>query len=172
MLKKDLQDEILQKCNELLIKLSDASDIPYTSFEPDFSPEVFDEIKAETEKESQETVTIEEGVTFKKTRTYSKYSQHLHYKIISSSIVDRLGNIANKLIPNLLKFASNIGARYKSELEKNFKEKETELRAIKEAKLNAERIQKVITELETLRTTLSSAVNENNRLNGGIKRYD
>lgn len=171
-LQKELQHEVVGKCNNLLVALSDASAIPYTSLEPDFSEETFRQIKKSTEKKAVETRSYEEGVTFKETKTYSIYSRPKHFGFIKNNISERLDKIKNDLMDNLGEFVRTIGDQYIFELTKTFKEKCAELDAIEKAKMNAERIQIIIRKLEDLRSVFSIAVSENNKLNGGIKKYE
>lgn len=172
LLQKDLQHEVVEKCNKLLVALSDGNTIPYTSLEPDFSEETFRQIKDTTEKSSVETRSYEDGLTFKETKTHSVYSQPKHFGNVKNNISERLRRIKNDLIGNLEDFIVNVGAQYMSELKNNFEKKITELEAIKKAKMDAERIQAIIGQLENLRTAFSIAISENNKLNGGIKKYE
>src|SRR5690606_14134727 len=114
--------------------------------------------------------SYEDGVTFKKTKTYPIYSKNKHYDIIKNNIMSRLDGIKNDLIDNLSDFTENIRKRYIDDLSLNAKAKKKELDAIMEAKSTAEQTAVIIKELTTLTGRISSAKSGAKKLQGGIAK--
>ena len=128
-------------------------------------------IKEETESDAYETHSYEEGLTFKKTHTYSVYVQNKHFLIIKNSIETRLAKIKEVLSKNLMKFVNNIQDKYTVKLSENAKIKEEELNTIEKAKQDAEQIQMIISGLSAKASDISKAQTEATKLKGGILKY-
>ena len=170
-LQERIQHQAVEEFDKELISLSDKSSISYESLKPDFSEETFKAIKESTEAKATETKYYEEGLTFKKTRSYSEYSQNKHFSIIKDNIFGRLDGIVENLIENLEDFVENIRTKYIEELSNNANSKKAELDAIVDAKNTAEQIQEIIAELKRKAEKLSSAQAEAKKLKGGISKY-
>ena len=151
--------------------LSDKSTIPFESLKPDFTDETFKKIKESTKSKAYETRSYEEGVTFKKTHTYSEYVQNRHFDIIKKDILHRLDVLKNSLVENLEDFVENIRTKYIAELSNNANAKKAELDAIMDAKNTAEQIQDIIKELTSKTDELSAAQSDVKKIKGGISKY-
>lgn len=167
-LTETLQKNVVSECDKELVALSDNSSIPFESLKPNFTDKTFDEIRNSTQSKATESYEYEDGVTFTKTRTRSKYSQNKHYEIIKKNIMTRLEDIKNDLISNLSDFTENIRSRYIKELSLNADAKKKELDAIMEAKISAEQTAEIIKELTSLTGRIVSAKSCAEKLQGGI----
>ena len=170
-LQEKIQQQMVKDFDEELIKLSDKSSIPFESLQPNFTEETFKQIKEETESDAYETHSYEEGLTFKKTHTYSVYVQNKHFLIIKNSIETRLAKIKEVLSKNLMEFVNKIQDKYTVKLSENAKIKEEELNTIEKAKQDAEQIQMIISGLSAKASDISKAQTEATKLKGGILKY-
>ncbi len=166
-----LQHDAVAEFDKELIVLSDKGSIPFESLKPDFTDETFKEIKESTKKKAEETKSYEEGITFKKTHTYSVYMQDKHFEIINNNIKGRLNVLKNDLTSHLEDFVEKIRTRYIDELSKNARAKKTELDAIMEAKITAEQNQIIIQKLSDQAGQMSVANATVKELKGGISKY-
>ena len=166
-----VQHQVVAEFDEALVALSDKSSIPFESLKPDFTEATFKQIKESTESKAYETHSYEDGVTFKKTHTYSEYVQNKHFDIIKKDILRRLDVLKNDLIANLEDFVENIHTRYIEELATNACGKKNELDAIIEAKATAEQIRDIVQELTVKADKLNAAREEANKIKGGISKY-
>ena len=166
-----VQHQVVAEFDEALVTLSDRSSIPFESLKPDFTEATFKQIKDSTKSKAYETHSYEEGITFKKTHTYSEYVQNKHFNIMKKDILRRLDELKNDLIVNLEDFVENIRTRYIEELSSNARNKKNELDAIMEAKATAEQIRDIIQELSAKADKLAAARAEANRIKGGILKY-
>lgn len=166
-----VQHQVVAEFDEALVVLSDKSSIPFESLKPDFTEATFKQIKESTESKAYETHSYEDGVTFKKTHTYSKYVQNKHFDIMKNDILRRVDVLKNDLIANLEEFVENIRTRYIEELATNARGKKNELDAIMEAKATAEQIRDIIQELTGKADKLAAARSEANKIKGGISKY-
>lgn len=166
-----LQHQVIAEFDKELVALSDKGSIPFESLKPDFTEETFKQIKASTESKAQVTSSYEEGITFKKTHTYSVYVQDKHFDIIKKDILRRLDVLKNDLIENLEDFVENIRTRYISELANNARVKKTEYDAIIEAKATAEQIKDIVAELTVKANAIAAAKTDADRVKGGISKY-
>lgn len=170
-LTEKLQKQMVEEFDKELIALSDKSSISYESIKPDFTEETFRQIKDETESKAHKTRSYEDGVTFKKTHTYSVYVQNEHFKLIKNNIMSRLDVLKNDLTTNLEDFIENIRTKYIAELSNNAQVKKDELDAIMEAKKTAEQIGKIIADLTKTAKTISEAQTVVARIRGGILKH-
>lgn len=166
-----VQHQVVAEFDEALVALSDKSSIPFESLKPDFTEDTFKQIKEKTKSKAYETRSYEEGVTFKKTHTYSKYVQNKHFDIIKENILRRLDELKNDLIANLEDFVENIRTKYIAELANNASTKKNEMDAIMEAKATAEQIRDIIQELSAKADRIASVRAEANKIKGGISKY-
>ena len=166
-----VQQQVVAEFDEALVALSDKSSIPFESLKPDFTEDTFKQIKEKTESKAYETRSYEDGVTFKKTHTYSEYVQNKHFNIIKNDILHRLDELKNDLIANLEDFVENIRTKYIAELANNARGKKNELDAIMEAKATAEQIRDIIQELSAKADRIASVRAEANKIKGGISKY-
>ena len=166
-----VQHQVVAEFDEALVALSDKSSIPFESLKPDFTEDTFKQIKEKTKSKAYETRSYEDGVTFKKTHTYSEYVQNKHFDIIKKDILRRLDELKNDLIANLEDFVENIRTKYIAELANNARGKKNELDAIKEAKATAEQIRDIIQELSAKADRIASVRAEANKIKGGISKY-
>ncbi len=170
-LTEHLQKQMVAEFDQELIALSDKSSISYESIKPDFTEETFKKIKDETEGKAHETKSYEDGVTFKKTHTYSVYVQNKHFGIIKANIMSRLDVLKNDLIANLEDFIENIRSKYIAELANNAQVKKNELDAIMEAKKTAEQIADIIVALTGKSEEISDAQATVSKIRGGISKH-
>lgn len=170
-LTEKLQKQMVAEFDKELIALSDKSSISYESIKPDFTEETFKKIKDETESKAHETKSYEDGVTFKKTHTYSVYVQNKHFGIIKDNIMSRLDVLKNDLIANLEDFIENIRTKYIAELANNAQVKKDELDAIMEAKKTAEQIGEIIEVLSKKTEDISEAHTTVEKIKGGISKH-
>ena len=166
-----LQKEMVEEFDKELITLSDKSSISYESIKPDFTEETFKKIKDETESKAHETRSYEDGITFKKTHTYSVYVQNKHFGIIKDNIISRLDVLKNDLIANLEDFIENIRTKYIEVLANNAQVKKEELDAIMEAKKTAEQIADIIVVLTGKSEEISDAQATVSKIRGGISKH-
>ena len=166
-----VQHQVVAEFDEALVALSDKSSIPFESLKPDFTEDTFKQIKEKTKSKAYETRSYENGVTFKKTHTYSEYVQNKHFDIIKKDILRRLDELKNDLIANLEDFVENIRTKYIAELANNARGKKNELDAIMEAKATAEQIRDIIQELSAKADRIASVRAEANKIKGGISKY-
>lgn len=170
-LTKTLQTQVVDEFDKELIALSDKSSIPFQSIKPEFTEETFRQIKESTKSKAEETKRYEEGITFKKTHSYSVYVQDKHFDLIKENILERLGILKNDLISNLEDFVENIRTKYIEELAQNAKAKKVELDAIMEAKITAEQNLKIIKDLQEQAEVISASQGVVKKLKGGIWKY-
>ena len=147
---KVMQKDIIEKCNKELISLSDESKIPYSILEPNFTEEDFENMKNESKENANETRYYEEGITFKKTHSYSKYSITKHFTILKENILDRIENIKSEVINDLVDFVNNISKKYIEELSRSAERQKQKLQKLQEEKEVIEDTKKKIVELEDI----------------------
>ncbi|NQX62593.1 dynamin family protein [Paenibacillus qinlingensis] len=170
--KKTLGNEIIQKCNDELIKITAENEIIHPSFmEPDFSQGDFLALKNSTEGEAVTYRSIEEGATFKKTRTVSEYSKDMHFELVKDSIMKRLLIIKNDIINDLQDYTIEVTKIYKMKLRENADEKKAEYDNLLEKKVENDIIQKEIEAKKTSIELLVQNLNIITTLNGGIRSY-
>ena len=170
-LQERLQHQVIDEFDKQLVILSDKNSISFETLKPDFTDETFKEIKESTKSKAYETHEYEEGVTFKKTHTQSRYVQNKHFNIIKKDILNRLDVLKNSLVENLEDFVENIRTRYIVELSNNANAKKAELDAIMDAKNTAEQIQNIIKELNFWVNELEKTRSEVKEIKGGISKY-
>ena len=170
LLTEKLQHSVVKEFDNELISLTDKGSIPFESLKPDFTEETFKQIKDSTESKGKETQYFEEGVTFKKTHSYSVYKQDKHFKILKDNILDRLDIIKNDLTSNLEDFVENIRTKYIAELGMNADAKKIEYDSIMEAKITAEQTQEIIKNLSELAERIKEQQSTVKRINGGITK--
>lgn len=170
-LTKKVQLQVVAEFDEALVALSDKSSIPFESLKPDFTEATFKQIKESTKSKAVETRSYEEGLTFKKTKTYSVYVQNKHFNMVKNDILHRLDELKNDLIDDLEDFVENIRTRYIEELATNARGKKNELDAIMEAKATAEQIRDIVQELTVKADKINVARAETNKIKGGISKY-
>ncbi|MBD5489562.1 MAG: hypothetical protein HDR13_12360 [Lachnospiraceae bacterium] len=166
-----LQHQVVEEFDKELIALSDKSEIPFESLKPDFTEETFKKIKESTKSKAEETRSYEEGITFKKSHSYSVYVRDKHFEIIKNDILGRLDVLKNDLISNLEDFVENIRTKYIDELAKNAGAKKDELDAIMEAKITAEQNQIIIKKLSDQAGGIKAEQTVVKKLKGGISKY-
>ena len=165
-----LQHQVVEEFDKELIALSNKSSIPFESLKPDFTDETFQQIKESTKSKAEERKSYEEGITFKKTHSYSVYVQDKHFDIIKSNILGRLDVLKNDLTSNLEDFVEKIRSRYIDELAYNARTKKSELDAIMEAKITAEQNQGIIQDLSDQAERINVARATAKRIKGGIAK--
>lgn len=170
-LTEQLQHQVVADFDKELVTLSDKSSIPFESLKPDFTEETFEEIKKSTKSKACETRSYEEGVTFKKTHTYSEYVQNKHFNIIKKDILRRLGELKNDLIENTEDFVDNIRTKYIAELSSNADAKKIELDAIMDAKTTAEQTRDIIQKFSSVAGKIDAIQKDVNKIKGGISKY-
>lgn len=169
-LTKELQDSVIAEFDKNLVALSSADSIPFETLKPNFTDEIFRSILEDTRKDGNIT-KYEEGGTFKKSQTYSVYSQNRHFSVLLSDIKDRLQNIKTDMVEILLGFVSRISSKYLEELGKNADAKKEEYDAIMEAKATAEQIADIIKILTDKQSRIFDAKSTAISIRGGIDKY-
>lgn len=168
---EELQKNMVAEFNTALIDLSNKNAIRYTSLEPDFTTETFEQIKRDTKASANKETSYETGRTFKKTHQSSKYSQGRHFKLIKNSIEERITKIQKDAISNLIGFANDTQAAYISELFANAKSKKEELNRISEEKKNAEEIQEMIEDKQKYHKDIVPKIEVIREIKGGIDAH-
>ena len=169
-LTKDLQDSVVAEFDKNLIALSNPDSIPFESLKPNFTDDTFRKILEDTRGKANVT-KYEEGGTFKKSKTYSVYSQNRHFGVLLDSIKGRLQDIKTEMVEILMDFVSGISKMYLEELGKNANAKKAEYDAIMEAKATAEQITEIIAVLTDKQNRISEAKTTAISLKGGITKY-
>jgi hypothetical protein len=162
---RKLQNEIVGKCDEVLITLSNKSGIQYTTLKPDLTKESFEKIKEELKK-SNEATEYRTGRCFRKVRQFSKVK---YFRLVRNDIRGRMDNIKNQAVTDLKKFVQDTTSMYSDELTKNTRIKEKEYNDIQKEQENAEDIQKKIGNLKDLRDQLTPVGDRVQALKGGIE---
>lgn len=169
-LTKELQDAVVAEFDENLIALTNTSEIPFGTLKPTLTEESFRSALENTRGKAN-IEKYEEGGTFKKSRTYSVYSQNKHFKILLENIKGRLQDIKTEMVEILLAFVSQISKMYLEELGKNADAKKAEYDAIMEAKTTAEQIAEIIEVLTDKQDRISKEKTTVVSLKGGITKY-
>lgn len=184
-LEKKIEDSIVTKCNQHLTKLSQETDIPYTSLEPDFTPDVFRRLKEETKESatSQEPVKLGEVLKssgfmaflkelFRSKRSLiSIYSRDDHMTTMLARTTEIVENTERSLIDNVGDFARSIGSCYNKQLKRNADNKKAEMDSVIELQQNAERIQSIITQFSEYISNTRVAQIGAAQIRGGIEKY-
>lgn len=163
-----LQKKVVAECNEVLVALSDKTTIKFTTLEPDFTPEMVEEIKEKVKKDSNERIPFETGWTFKKTEYRSSFSQKRYYKLFSNSIVERLDAIKNQAVRELRSFVSYTCRAYAKELAHNAERKKGDLEKIRNDKKTADELYGLIASLKEELGKLEPEQRRVEALKGGI----
>lgn len=169
-LTKELQDAVVAEFDKNLIALSNPDSIPFESLKPNFTDDTFRKILEDTRGKANVT-KYEEGGTFKKSKTYSVYSQNRHFSALLDNIKGRLQDIKTEMVEILMDFVSGISKMYLEELGKNADAKKAEYDAIMEAKATAEQITEIIEVLTDKQNRISEAKTTAISLKGGITKY-
>lgn len=169
-LTKELQDAVVAEFDKNLVALTDASEIPFRTLKPTLTDESFRSALEETRNKAIIN-KYKEGVTFKKSRKYSVYSQNKHFKILLDNIKGRLQDIKTEMVEILLDFVNRIQKMYLEELGKNADAKKAEYDAIMKAKTTAEQIAEIIEVLTEKQDRISEEKTTAISLKGGITKY-
>lgn len=169
-LTKELQNAVVAEFDKNLIALSNPDSIPFESLKPNFTDDTFHKILEETRGKANVT-KYEEGGTFKKSKTYSVYSQNRHFGVLLDNINGRLQDIKTEMVEILMDFVSGISKMYLAELGKNADAKKAEYDAIMEAKATAEQITEIIEVLTDKQNRIAKAKTTAISLKGGITKY-
>lgn len=169
-LTKKLQEDVVAEFDKNLIALSHPDSIPFESLKPNFTDDTFRKILEDTRGKAKVT-KYEEGGTFKKSKTYSVYSQNRHFRFLLDNIKERLQDIKTEMVGILMDFVSGISKMYLAELGKNADAKKAEYDAIIEAKATAEQITKIIEVLTDKQNRIAEAKTTAISLKGGITKY-
>lgn len=167
-LQESMQKNIVAECNEVLITLSNESKIHYSSLEPDFTPETFENIVESTRSDANEDEKYTSGKTFKKTESRSVYSRKKHFEILKPNILNRINDIQNQAINNLIDFANGTSKTYIEELAGNSKNKKDELDKLLQEKKTTDEINNKIQELRCLIEEIDPMVQNMQKIKGGI----
>ena len=167
---RDLQKNIVAECDKALIAFSDKGTINYTTIKPDLTKETIEKIKVEKKDNAYETKYYTTGTTFKKTESYSSFSQSKFYKLVKDSIEQRMKKIKNDAVSDLIDFVTQVTTAYRTELSRNAKIKQGEYDEILEAKQSAEELQALIIKLESQFSGIDMMVNNIESLKGGIDK--
>lgn len=164
-----LQKKVVAECNETLkVALSGKNTIEFTALEPDFTPELIEEIKQKVREDAEEAYTYTTGTTFKKSHTGSRFSQKKYYNLFSNSISNRLEKIKNDAVRDLRVFVYHTITVYTNELARNATQKKEELQKVKQDKKTSEELQVFIEELKNELSLIEPAKVQVEELKGGI----
>ncbi len=169
-LTKELQDAVVAEFDKNLVALTNTSEIPFGTLKPTLTEDSF-RSALESTRGKANIEKYEEGGTFKKSRTYSVYSQNKHFKILLKDIQGRLQDIKTEMVEILLDFVNRIQKMYLEELGKNADAKKAEYDAIMEAKTTAEQIAEIIEVLTDKQNRISEEKTTAISLKGGITKY-
>ena len=167
---ESIQKQLLNEFDETLIKLSDKTTVSFTSIKPELLNLDFDEILESKLMDANVVEVYQEGLTFTTTKTRSIYSKEKHFKLIRDNIYDRLEQIKYDLVNATFNFIDNLKEKYQKELKSNIHSKQKELYAIKEAKINAESIIEIISQLTGFESSLIKNKDNVEPIKGGINR--
>ena len=168
---EDLQKNIVAECNKALITLSDENAIEYSILEPDFSKELFEEIKEKNKKDSYERKPYDTGGCFSKTEYKSVFSQSKYFNNVKKNIEERFDSIKDEVRQDLQNFAYETAVVYTKELANNINIKQDELTKIKQEKKSAEEIYEILNELKELQKSIEPQKANVSELKGGIDGY-
>ena len=164
-----LQKNVVAECNTALkVALSDKKTVEFVSLKPDFSMEVVEKIKETMKEESYESYTYTTGRTFEKTHTGSRFSQKIYFGKVRDGIDEKLENIKEKVVEDLITFVGKVIVAYNSELKKNADAKKAEIEKVVEDKRKAEQIQALISDLSQLVESITPNQKAIDELKGGI----
>lgn len=166
---KQLQIQIVKEFDENLIKLTNNSEIQYEDLMPDFTDETFDKIKKDTEPKAYDEET-KPGTCFKKSHTYSVYSQPKHFELIKDNILGNVEITENNFVTQLQEFVDGVRTLYADELYKNARSKEAVLDKILEAKATAEQMREIIQTFSEQVNRIDAAWSDVNKIKGGITK--
>lgn len=166
----ELQKKMVAECDKALISLGDKSKIKFSTLKPDLTPEVMNKIKEDMRKEANETYSYTTGVTFKKTESYSMFSQSKFFKIVRDKIKSKITTIRNDAVRDLKNFVNNTTTQYSNELARNAELKRAEYNEIMKKKITIEELQKEINELKEYKDKLVPMKTAIVKIKGGIDR--
>ncbi|SKA67954.1 GTPase domain-containing protein [Desulfobaculum bizertense] len=165
-----LSKKIVSQFDKELITLSKGTTVPSITLQPNFTEETFKDIKESNASKAYIERSYEDGATFKKTHTYSEYSQNKHFNLIKNSITERLDTIQSDLVGLLLDFTFAIRKRYRNDLEKNALIKMDELDSIEKKKATAEQLLVIIEQFNIFMKKTSLAQSDAEKIKGGIEK--
>ena len=139
-----LQKEVVKKCDQSLIQLSDKITIPYTTIKPFITIGEINKIKENRQAEANESYVYTTKKCVEKSHTGTRFSSAKHFALVRTDIISHLNIYANNAKVDLKNFAEKICHLYCTELQKNSKIKETELEKVKKEHLEALEIQREI----------------------------
>lgn len=169
-LTKKIQEDVVAEFDRNLIALSNPDSIPFESLKPNFTDDTFRKILEGTRGKANIT-KYEEGGSFKKSKTYSVYSQNRHFSVTLDSIKERLQSIKTEMVDILIEFVEGISKMYHNELGKNADAKKAEYDAIMEAKDTAEQILEIIDVLTDKKNCIFEEKTAVISVKGGIVKY-
>lgn len=170
-LTKTLQESVINRFDKTLITLTDKQIISFEVLKPDFTEDTFKELLESTESNAYEVESYQSGRTFKKTHTYSKYSQNKHFRSVKENILNRLEPIKTEMRNMLFGFVNSIRDRYLNELSESARKKKGELDKIMELKAEAEELIEMIKKLSEFTEKLEMAKRQVRTVKGGISKY-
>ena len=131
----------------------------------------FENMKNESKENANETRYYEEGMTFKKTHSYSKYSITKHFTILKENILNRIENIKSEVINNLVDFVNNISKKYIEELSRSAERQKQKLQKLQEEKEVIEDTKKKIVELEDIIKKIALSKENHENIRKEIEEY-
>lgn len=170
---KELQEQIVAECDEALLVLSNKSDIPYVTLQPDLTGESFEKIKERIKNsdKARESYTYTEGRCFGITKTGSRFSQEKYYTLVRDDILRRIDRIKAQMRNDLKTFVTETMTEYKEHLTRNKRIKQDEYERIGKERQTAEEIQKTIGDKENQLKQLEALRERVEEVKKGIERY-
>ena len=168
-----LQKFITADCDDALVGLSREFSLDkIDEIVPDVTKqEILQEIKDIEEEERSKTEPYTEGVTFKKTRQRSTFSQSVYFERVKDSIDTRIDKIQADCVGRLKTFVATTTRAYSGQLRRNIDIKQAEYKKLEEEKKSAEEIQVILHGINKKLGQVIPLGKHINALKGGIDQY-
>lgn len=164
-----LQKEIVDECDKTLGELGGGKSVTFVALKPNFSQEIVDEIKESVRKDAVQRIPYETGVTFKKVKYKSEFSQKRFFNLVKDAIIDeKIEPIKNQAINELRQFVERLLDMYKQELTKNADDLKSEINRINSEEKTAQEIAAILEKLDELISSVKSQRATAEELKGGI----
>lgn len=164
---KKLKNDVLEKLDSELTKISDKTSIDFITIQPCLTSEDIQKIIEKTRSES--VIWKDEGICFEDYHSY--YDPEKHFENVKKGITDRFNEIKEELINNCCDFVMGVREKYIEELKKISKIKKENLDSVIEAKKTAEQTEQIIKALLEKAQQALDIKSDVDKLNGGIAKH-
>ncbi|MBR3102186.1 MAG: dynamin family protein [Lachnospiraceae bacterium] len=168
--KKQLEKEIIAKCDQELVLASGKINIPYKTLRPNFTADDFEKIKKDQEEKSYEK-EYTSGGCFKKAQERSVFSQSKYFKLVRDDIKIRLQEIKSDFIVILCDFVTDLIKEYRNELIDNTKDVQDAYDKVLNDKAETEDLQKKIAALEETYRKFAPIIEDAELLKRGVDKH-